>query len=407
MLPGSASCVVAAFSARPAACCAHYTEPKPMTPSVSDPSITSRPLRHGEAAPSDNLVAPRVPRGFLVLLLSGTGLAAGIVLVPFWAQLFLGITLAASVFPLNQALTKRMPNHPVKAAMLTTFGILAVIVAPVIAIAGYAMTQLSEGMTWLRSLLAANSWQEGLNRCPKVVRTVVDRVLDLFSLDVEELREYAEQATQAARDWMPQLFGMSMSALGTLLMALITCCIFLVKGQQVKELVVEVLPIKRDDADKMLGRLRDVSTASFLGLGCTAISHALVIAVAFWLVGVPHVTFFGFLALFAAFLPIVSSMLLYAPVAAVLGLIEAPWLGIALFVGCFVGSQLLDNLIKPFAQQDKIPLHGALGFFSVIGGLTLFGLMGTIVGPMAMVVALSLFGIYRRDFLQREEIIKA
>lgn len=378
-----------------------------MTPTISDSSITSRPHRSGESDPADNLVAPRVPRGFLVLLITVLGIGAGIILVPFWAQIFLGVTLAATVHPVYKALLKVMPKHPAKAAMLTTFAILSVIVAPVIAIAGYAVTQLSEGMTWLRELLQAESWQDGLNRCPKFVRIVVDRVLELFNLDLEQLRGYAEQAVQAARDWMPQLFGMSMSALGTLLMALITCCIFLVQGEKVKEILVESLPIKRADADSLLEHLRNVSTASFLGLGCTSISHALVISLAFWLVGVPHVTFFGFLALLAAFLPVVSSVLLFGPVALVLGLVESPWMGIALFVGCFVGSQVLDNLVKPFAQKDRMPLHGALGFFSVIGGMTLFGLMGTIVGPMAMVAALSVFDIYRRDYLQREEIIQA
>lgn len=377
-----------------------------MSHTASDPSVSSRPLRAGEADPADNLVAPRVPRGFLTLLLAVLGAAAGVVLVPFWAQLFLGITLAAAVYPVYQALLKMMPKRPATAAMLTTVGILSVIVAPVIAIAGYAMTQLREGMTWLRELLDAESWQEGLSRCPGFVRTVVNRILELFNLSADELREYAEQAVQAARDLMPQLFGMSMSALGTLLLALITCCIFLVQGSKVKELVVQTLPMRRDDADKLLKHLRNVSTASFLGLGCTSISHALVIGLAFWLVGVPHVTFFGFLALLAAFLPIVSSTLLYVPVALVLGLVRNPWIGAALFFGCFIGSQLLDMLIKPFVQKNRMPLPGALGFFSVIGGLTLFGLMGTIVGPMAMVAALSVFDIYRRDFLQQKELIK-
>jgi predicted PurR-regulated permease PerM len=378
-----------------------------MARNIQDTSITSRPNRPGDAPPDDNLVAPRVPRAFMVFLLAVVGFATGVVCVPFWAPLFLGMTLAATVYPVYQFFGKRMPQRPKTAALLTLFAIMGVIIVPLLAVFGYAATQLDEGMSWVRHLLAVDSWQEGLNRLPPFLHQAIERGLSLFSLQIEDLRAYAEQGADKLREWGPQLFGVSMGALGTLLMTLVSCGIFLVEAVRIKDLMLEILPLKRDDAEKMLRHLRNVSTASFLGLGCTAISHSFVVGLAFWLVGVPHVTFFAILTLFAAFIPMVGSMLLYGPVALVLGLVEGPLPGIGVFVGCFVGALVLDNLLKPVAQKGRIPLHGAMAFFSAIGGLTLFGLMGTILGPMAMVAATSLLGIYRRDYLGREELIKS
>lgn len=344
------------------------------------------------------------PRSFIALFTLATLLAGTIVLKPFWVPIFVGATLAGITYPIHRFLLARMPKRPGTAAFLSSMVILGVIVTPILALVAYAVTELSEGLTWLATSMETMSWDDTLAQAPRGVRQAVGRAMKTFDLSHEDLHRYAEQAMEQAKAFLPGLFGASLTIVAGTLFSLISCAIFLTEGPALVKLLVETLPLAKKDVRELIGKYHDVASASFVSFAVTALSHSAVVAIGFWLAGVPHVLFFAILTTIGAFVPVLSSLIVFLPVGAVLFALGHKLLGIGLVVGCFVGSQVLDNLLTPIAQRGGIPLNGALGFFSAFGGLFLFGLTGAMLGPMAMVTFTTLLAIYRRDYDPRTRI---
>jgi predicted PurR-regulated permease PerM len=64
---------------------------------------------------------------------------------------------------------------------------------------------------------------------------------------------------------------------------------------------------------------------------------------------------------------------------------------------------LIDNLVKPLVIRGGIAMHGAVVFFALLGGVTVFGLAGVILGPLSVALLLAILRIYKRDFATPEE----
>jgi predicted PurR-regulated permease PerM len=65
---------------------------------------------------------------------------------------------------------------------------------------------------------------------------------------------------------------------------------------------------------------------------------------------------------------------------------------LAVWGGLIVGS--VDNLLYPYLVGDKLRMHTVPTFFSVIGGISLFGPAGLIMGPMVLAIAIALLDVW-------------
>jgi predicted PurR-regulated permease PerM len=63
---------------------------------------------------------------------------------------------------------------------------------------------------------------------------------------------------------------------------------------------------------------------------------------------------------------------------------------------------LIDNVVKPYLIKDGIDMGGAVVFFALVGGISAFGMVGLVVGPLAVAAFLSLLRMYQRDFKPRD-----
>ena len=69
-----------------------------------------------------------------------------------------------------------------------------------------------------------------------------------------------------------------------------------------------------------------------------------------------------------------------------------------------VGS--IDNLLRPLLMQGSAGMSTLLIFFSLLGGIHLFGLIGLIYGPLLFAITMVLFNIYDeefKDFLDQQD----
>ncbi|MDW3189098.1 AI-2E family transporter, partial [Vibrio sp. Vb0932] len=166
-----------------------------------------------------------------------------------------------------------------------------------------------------------------------------------------------------------------------------------------------ILPLSRSQEDRILTEIEQVSKSAVMGSFLTAIAQGLAGGIGMWLAGFPGL-FWGTMMGFASFIPVVGTALIWIPAAAYLFLTgDMTW---AIFLTAWsvviVGS--IDNLLRPLLMQGSAGMNTLMIFFSLLGGLHLFGLIGLIYGPLIFAVTMVLFNIYEeefKDFLNQQD----
>ncbi len=117
----------------------------------------------------------------------------------------------------------------------------------------------------------------------------------------------------------------------------------------------------------------------------------------------PNALFWGTVMVFASVVPMVGTALVWLPGGLYLLLLGHTWGALGMMVWCALAGLVCDNLLRPRLIGGQANLHPLLTFFSVLGGLSLFGMAGLILGPLILAVLLSLLNIYQRHFLAPPE----
>jgi predicted PurR-regulated permease PerM len=151
-------------------------------------------------------------------------------------------------------------------------------------------------------------------------------------------------------------------------------------------------------------RFRDVTISTLVGTGLTAAVQGLLVGLAFWATGIPNALFWGVVTVILAILPVVGSGLVWGPGALALA-IEGRYgmaIGLAAWGIIVVGN--VDNIIRPVVFRRWAQIHPFITIIGAFAGINYFGLLGLLIGPLAISYFFELIRMYRQEYLQEEEI---
>jgi predicted PurR-regulated permease PerM len=157
-----------------------------------------------------------------------------------------------------------------------------------------------------------------------------------------------------------------------------------------------LLPLHDDEAGELLQRIDDTILATALGRLTIAAVQGVLAGLAFWVLGVPSVILWAFTLTVCAMIPAFGSFLVWGPVAIYLGL-TGHWGKAALLVlwgSCIVST--IDNILYPILVGSHLRAHTVTILLSVLGGITLFGPTGIVLGPVLFTIATDLLDIWRQ-----------
>jgi predicted PurR-regulated permease PerM len=101
----------------------------------------------------------------------------------------------------------------------------------------------------------------------------------------------------------------------------------------------------------------------------------------------------------ASVIPVVGSTVIWGPAAVYLLFTGHVGAGVGLIIwgGVVVGA--IDNFLKPILVKGSSETPAIFILFSILGGLTYFGMIGFILGPLILSFLLSLLRIYQKTIL--------
>ena len=329
---------------------------------------------------------------------------------PYIGPIVMAFIISLLYYPLHCRMTNWMPRSPNMSAVLSctllTFMIMIPLLVVFSSIIHQGTTFSKESYTWLT--------QGG-------VETVLSHpyVVKLFAL-IEKYSPFEPLNTQAviqkvatmASKFGAQLLNVSAKILGDAtnflinFMLMLFVLFFLLRDHdRIVAAIRHVLPLSRSQEDAVLDEVEQVAKSAVLGSLLTALAQGFAGGFAMWLSGFPGL-FWGSMMAFASLIPVVGTALIWLPASLYLLLIgQWEWaLFLAGWGAIVVGS--IDNFLRPLLMQGSSGMSTLLIFFSIIGGLHVFGLIGLIYGPIIFAVTLVLFKLYEvefQDFLSHQD----
>jgi predicted PurR-regulated permease PerM len=176
----------------------------------------------------------------------------------------------------------------------------------------------------------------------------------------------------------------------------------LIAPQSAWRQVQPFIPFSRHNAEILRERFRDVTISTLIGTGLTASVQGLLVGLGFWVTGIPNALFWGVVTVVLAVLPVVGSGLVWGPGVLHLAL-EGRYgmaIGLALWGVIVVGN--VDNIIRPMVFRRWAQIHPFITVIGAFSAIQYFGLLGLLVGPLAISYFFELIRMYREEFLQED-----
>lgn len=157
------------------------------------------------------------------------------------------------------------------------------------------------------------------------------------------------------------------------------------------------LPFSSENADHLLARFHSVTEATLIGIALTALLQGSLIGIGFHLVGFPNALFWGMLTGLASVLPVVGSALVWLPGVLVLAFSGRYGAAVVLaIVGAVVASNI-DNLVRLVVFKRVSDIHPMITLVGAFAGVRYMGLIGVLLGPLAIVYFFELLRVSRSE----------
>lgn len=298
------------------------------------------------------------------------------------------LTLTVIAGPLHHRLVHRL-KRPNPAAGLAVIIIAVGIVGPGLFVGQRMITEATRGVVALRNHIQSEEWRATIESKPQLKRALgwVQPYIDV--------RAAAEQATNAVASTLSSLVGESLWILAQLLITLFTIFYFFRDRLTILETVRSFIPLSRSETDMLFSGVRNAIFATIYGTFAVAVTQGILGGLMFWWLSLPGAVLWGMVMALLALIPVLGAPVIWVPAAVFLALMGSWGKALVLTAWGVIVVGVIDNLLYPVLVGDKMRMHTLLIFFSVVGGLFVFGSSGLILGPLAVATTNTLMEVWR------------
>jgi predicted PurR-regulated permease PerM len=312
-----------------------------------------------------------------------------LVFQPFLPALAWAIIIVVVSYPAYVRLTHRV--SPTMAALICTVGVTVILIVPALLVMAAFVHQGVQAVQTLQ-LQIQNGHFDWMNR---VWLELQARFPDNDGTSLATLlSRYADQAAAYTAARLGTLLKNTALFLFHLSVTMLAMFYLYRDGPSFMTRARQILPFESDHSERMIREANDLIFASVVSSLVAAAAHGILGGLAFGLAGITAPVFWGVMMGFFSLVPVVGSALIWAPAAISLiadGHIVA---GILLAVFCSIVVGLVDNLLRPWVISGRAEMAGLVVFISVLGGISVFGLLGVVVGPIVVATGASLLDLY-------------
>jgi predicted PurR-regulated permease PerM len=329
-----------------------------------------------------------IEKYFFFSLLFATFVFTFFIFQPFWIVLVLGASFSVVLYPVYQWLVRhRVPSWVSSLLTICLFTLL--LGGPLLGAGSIVFNQSQNTYNMVRS---NTDIQFFLSSMEENINSVLPEVA---AVDVSQ--KTGELLTYLTSN-VASIFRNTVSATFSFFLMLFIIFYFLKDGVRWKKALVDLSPLEDKDDEKILSMLSLSVNAVIKGYLLIAVVQGVLMGIGLWIFGIPSFALWAVVAAAASLLPIVGTALVSIPAIIFLVVINdvAGAIGLAIWATMVVG--MVDNFLSPLIIGKKINIPPLLILFSVLGGISLLGPVGILVGPLSVSLLYTLIAIYQNEF---------
>lgn len=201
---------------------------------------------------------------------------------------------------------------------------------------------------------------------------------------------------------LPQILGATFNTVSTTFFLYFILYFLFVNGESLEKVLLAYSPFKDENTGLLEKEVHTMVVANAVGIPVVAFAQGLVGLVGYWLIGVPEPFFWFGVTCIAGMLPVIGAALAYIPLILIFLAGGQYTQGIAMAVFGFGVIGTVDNVMRFTLLRRIGDVHPLNTVFGVIAGLSLFGFIGLIFGPLLISLLMLLIRIYVNEFVKKQ-----
>jgi len=322
---------------------------------------------------------------------------------PLVSVLLWSSILVIIFFPLYKKLVSKIKNHTLS-AIITILASLLIFIIPLTLISAAVVNKL----TGIAST-TVSSVQEMINHPERgQLKFIYDYISKYVNIEEfiksDELKSLAARLSETALQASWYVLGGVAGTLVSIFFAIFTMYYLFRDGEKIVADLPNILPLENDQAKELIKSTSDLISATIRGSLMVALIQGVLAGFMFWILGIPSYLVLGMVTMIFALIPTGGTAFVTGPVIIILAFTGEYWKAGILLVYASLVIGMVDNFLLPRLIKQKAKMNELFVFFSVIGGIQLFGILGLFLGPIILAIAIGLLTVFRGGKINKEQI---
>ena len=321
------------------------------------------------------------------------------IMQPFLLPIFLALILATLLVPLYELLARKLNGKRSLAALMVCLGLTVTILLPVLLLSISLANEANDAYQRVRdpeTLRKIQAWLDpSANPIVQRIRQWLPAALSLEKLELGSRLSARAQQIGVASLGVASTFAVGIINFLVDYFIMIVVLFFLLRDSAYfAEVVRELIPLTERQESMFVDRFRTVTRATVFGSLITALAQGTASSLIFLALGLANPILWGALTALFSLVPMVGTALVWVPWTIYLfttGSIARAVIFLILEVVVVGGA---DNVLRPMLIEGQVKMHTLVIFFSILGGIAYFGVLGMFFGPLVFAIATAFLQFY-------------
>lgn len=333
-----------------------------------------------------------------------------LIIKPYLVEIFLALVLFIISKPLFNMILTFLRGQRGLSSALTCLLLAVFIVVPLITLAGIIASQALDIYNLIsQGLHSGELWKQLTEKLAFIEEYAqgLKIPININKLQIEELvRAALVNASQFIYTNAIGLVKGFTSVIFSLLLVLFVTFFCFIEGDDFLNALKSLSPLDPAHNEEILGDVEKTIKATLRGTVVVALIQGVLGGIGFIIFGVPKAAFWGTLMVPASVIPVVGAALIWFPGALYLFFQAHPGAAVGLIIWGIVVIGAVDNLIKPHLMKGARYTPTVFTLFAIMGGISYFGTIGFILGPLILSFLLSVLSIYQNTILRQSHLLR-
>lgn len=333
---------------------------------------------------------------FVGLLLIATVLVFAL-FSPFLEVLVLSSIFGVVLTPLHRKISAKLGGRNGLSAFIVVLLFAIVVITPTV----FLTTQVFNESKGIYTQLTTESQIDYIQKLTLTVEKPIQRLIPDFTVDIGA---YAGVFADWITGHLSTILSSVIGIITGIVLIFISLYFFLKDGKKFKDILISLSPLNDKYDDEIFIKIKQTINSTVRGVLLVAVVQGVLSGIGMWVFGIPNATLWGSISAIASLVPGLGTAVVFIPAVAYMYIAgNVPFaIGLLLWGGLIVG--LVDNVLGPYLYSKGTEVHQLIMLFAVLGGLSVFGPIGFIFGPLIIGLFFALIDIYQNIILDNKSL---